>query len=61
MEAYNSVYNYGSIGIVEIHLDRTVDDERLSLDGYSLHRHEHPQNIKMGSVGLYVKDSDTSE
>ena len=57
MEAYNSVYNYDLIGLVETHLDITVDEERLSLDGYSLHRNNHPQNIKRGGVGLYVKDS----
>ena len=57
MEAYNSVYNYDLIGLVETHLDSTVDEERLSLDGYSLHRNDHPQNIKRCGVGLYVKDS----
>ena len=57
IEAYNSVYNYDLIGIVETHLDGTVDEERLSLDGYSLHKNNHPQNVKRGGVGLYVKDS----
>ena len=57
MEAYNSVYNYDLIRIVETHLDSTVDEERLSLDGFSLHINDHPQNIKRGGVGLCVKDS----
>ena len=57
MEAYNSVYNYDLIGLVETQLDSTVDEEILSLDVYSLHRNDHPQNIKRGGVGLYVKDS----
>ena len=51
------MYNYDLIGIVETHLDNTVDESRLSLDGYSLHKSNHPQNVKRGGVGLYVKDS----
>ena len=57
MEAYNSVYNYDLIGIVETHLDSTIEEERLALDGYSFHKDNHPQNVKRGGVGLYVKDS----
>ena len=51
IEAYNSVYNYDLIGIVEPHHDR------LALDGYSFIKSNHPQNVKRGGVGLYVKDS----
>ena len=43
--------------VVETHLDTTAEEERLSLDGYSLHKNNHPQNVKRGGVGLYVKDS----
>ena len=32
MEAYNSVYNHDLIGIVETHLDSTVDQEKLALN-----------------------------
>ena len=53
MEAYNSVYNYDLIGLVETHLDSTIDEERLSLDGH--HRNDLPQNTKMGGVGVYVR------
>ena len=35
IEAYNSVYNYDLIGIVETHLDSTVDESKLDLTGYS--------------------------
>ncbi len=35
MEAYNSIYNYDLIGIVETHLDSTVDDVKLALNGYT--------------------------
>ncbi len=57
IEAYNSVYNYDLIGIVETHLDNTVDETKLALDGYSFHTSNHPQNVKRGGVGLYVKES----
>ena len=57
IEAYNSVYNNDLIGIMETHLDSTVDDGRLTLDGYTFFKSNHPQNIKRGGVGLYVKDS----
>ena len=57
IEAYNSVYNYDLIGIVETHLDSTVDKDRLALDGYTFIKDNHPQNVKRGGVGLYIKDS----
>ena len=57
IEAYNSVFNYDLISIVETHLDSTVDKDSLALDGYSFIKANHPQNVKRGGVGLYVKDS----
>ena len=57
IEAYNSVCNYDLIGIVETHIDSTVDEDRLALDGYTFIKENHPQNVKRGGVGLYVKDS----
>ena len=57
IEAYNSLYNYDLIGIVETHIDSTVDKDKLAMDGYTFHEANHLQNIKRGGVGLYVKDS----
>ena len=57
IEAYNTVYNYDLIGIVETHLDNTVDETKLAIDGYSFYKSNHPQNGKQGGVGLYVKES----
>ena len=57
IEAYNSVYNYDLIGVVETHLDNTVDKDRLALDGYTFLNSNHPQNIKRGGVGLHVKEA----
>ena len=33
IEAYNSVYNYDLIGIVETHLDSTIDENKQALNG----------------------------
>ena len=57
IEAYNSIYNYDLIGIVETHLDSNVEEERLALNGYSFIKDNHPQNVKRGGVGLYIRDS----
>ena len=57
VEAYNSVYKYDLIGIVETHLDTTINEARLAIDGYALYKSNHPQNVKRGGVGLYVRDS----
>ena len=57
IEAYNSVYNYDLIGTVETHLDDTVEVRNLDLTGYTFMKSNHPDNVKRGGVGLYVKDS----
>ncbi len=43
IEAYNVVLNYNLIGIVETHLDSTIDEEGLALDGFSFIKANHPQ------------------
>ena len=55
------MYNYDLIGIVETHLDSTTDNDRLALNGYLFIKSNHPQNVKRGGLGLYVKDSLTSK
>ena len=57
IEAYNSVYNYDLKGIVETHLDSTADESKLVLNGYTFLRSNHPQDLKRGGIGLYVKDT----
>ena len=57
IEAYNSVYEYDLIGVVETHLDSSTEEEKLILNGYSFISQNHPQDIKRGGVGLYIKDS----
>lgn len=43
IEAYNSVCNYDLISNVETHIDSTIDEDRLSLDGYMFIKENHPQ------------------
>ena len=57
IEAYNWVFNYDLIGIVENHLDSTVSKDSLAIDGYTFIQDNHPHNVKWGGVGLYIKDS----
>ena len=57
IEAYNSIHTYDLIGIMETHLDSTIDESKLSLNGYSFMKSNHPKNVKRGGVGLYVRDS----
>ena len=52
IEAYNSLYNYDLIGIVETHIDSTVDKDKLAMDGYTFHEANQPRNIKRGGVGF---------
>ena len=56
IKAYNTVYNYDLIGVVETHLDNTVDESKLAIDGYSFYKSNHPQHGKRVGVGLYVKE-----
>ena len=34
-----------------------MEEERLTLDGYTFIKNNNPQNVKRGGVGLYIKDS----
>ena len=57
IEAYNAVYSYDLIGKIETHLDSTVNEDKLALDRYKFIKNNHPQNVKKGGVGLYIKKS----
>ena len=45
------------MGIVETHLNTIINEDRLSIDGCTFYKSDHPQSAKRGGVGLYVKDS----
>ena len=55
IEAYNSVYNYDLIGIVETHLDNTVDKDKLAINGYTFVNDNHPQNLKRVALSYISK------
>ena len=42
IEAYNSVYKNDLIGILKTHLDGTVNEDRLALNGYLFYKENHP-------------------
>ena len=46
IEAYNSVFNYDLIDIVETHLDSTIDKDELALEGNTFINENHLQNLK---------------
>ena len=54
-EAYNSVYNYDLLAIVETHLDNNIDEAKIALPGYIFVKSNHPSNTKRWGVGLYIK------
>ena len=43
VEAYNSVYKYDLIGLVETHLETTINEARLAIDGYAFYKSNDPQ------------------
>ena len=57
VEAYNSIFKYELLGIVETHLDNSIDQERVALKGYDVIACNHQSNIKRAGVGLYIKES----
>ena len=57
IEAYNSINNYDLIGITETHLDDTINQERISVNGYDFIKCNNTLNIRRGGVALYIKNS----
>ena len=59
LTAYNTIHQYDVICISETFLDSSVplDDHNLPIQGYSLIRTDHPDNVKKGGVCLYFKEN----
>ena len=51
IEAYNSIYNYDLLGVVENHLDSTAQESKLMLHGYTFIKDNNPLDVKRGGVG----------
>ena len=58
LQTYLTVHKFDIVCLSETYLDSTFlsDDSRLSLNGYSLLREDHPSDTKRGGVCVYYKD-----
>ena len=56
LSAYNTLHKFDVIWISETYLDRSADNDALSIDGYNIIRADHPHNQKRGGVCIYFKD-----
>ena len=51
------MYKHDFICLSETYLDSSTPDKLLEIDGYILVRADHPNNIKIGGVCIYYKES----
>ena len=56
LSAYNTLYKFDVICISETYLDKSADNDALSIDGYNIIRADHPHNQKRGGVCIYFKE-----
>ena len=56
LSAYNTLHKFDVIWISETYLDRSADNDALSIDGYNIIRADHPHNQKRGGVCIYFKE-----
>ena len=59
VEAFITSNNFDLVCLSETFLDSTIpnDDVNIQINGYSLLRADHPNNIKRGGVCIYFKES----
>ena len=59
IQAFITTHNFDIVYLAETFLDSTIphDDENININGYSLLRVDHPNNIKRGGICLYFKES----
>ena len=50
-------YKHDFICLSETYLDSSIPDNLIEIEGYSLVRADHPDNIKRGGVCIYYKES----
>ena len=51
------MYKHDFIYLSDTYLDSSTPDSLLEIDGYILVRADHPNNIKIGGVCIYYKES----
>ena len=56
LSAYNTLHKFDVICISETYLDKSADNDALSIDGYNIIRADHPHNQKRGGVCIYFKE-----
>ena len=54
--AYNTLHKLDVICISETYLDKSADNDALSIDGYKIIRADHPHNQKRDGVCIYFKE-----
>ena len=54
--SYNTLHKFDVICISETYLDKSADNDALSIDGYNIIRADHPHNQKRGGVCIYFKE-----
>ena len=59
LEAYSTIIKFGVICLLESCLDSSIafNDNDLNIKGCNLYRSNHPNNIKRGGVGAYIRES----
>ena len=57
LKAYISTYKHDFICLSETYLDSSIPDNLIEIEGYSLVRADHQDNIKRGGVCIYYKES----
>ena len=57
LKAYISIYKHDFICLSKTYLDSSIPDNLIEIEGYSLVRADHPDNIKRGGVCIYYKES----
>ena len=56
LSAYNTLHKFDVICISETYLDKSVDNDALSIDSYNIIRADYPHNQKRGGVCIYFKE-----
>ena len=56
LSSYNTLHKFDVICISENYLDKSADNDALSIDCYNIIRADHPHNQKRGGVCIYFKE-----
>ena len=55
LSTYNTLHKFDVICISETYLDKSADNDALSVDGYNVIRVDHPHNQKRSGACIYFK------